>query len=322
MRIFLGLFLSLFTLPLLAQDGLLPADRERLQLYEDTLAGLGQIVLTDTLAENRFLATKKLVTTLVKALETPHSFRYPFSEVETVSIQYPQDSSFRIFTFQLYVDKDDYRYFGAIQRAGQALQLIPLSDRSADIRAREFSSIDLTPEKWYGALYYKIRQFDTPQGRKYLLFGFDGFEFFDKRKLVDVLQFDAAGKATFGAPVFVSANTDKAVQKRLLFEYSAEASIRLNYDENLDVVIHSNLIPMGNPHTGFPSNVPDGSFVGYELRDDGRWHEVPKMFHTIVKEAPRDTPVLDREKGRNVNGQVITPPTKKTKKKDRKQRTR
>ena len=319
MRSFCCLFccMSLMCGSAFAQTGLTETDRAQLRLYEDTLAQLGTIVLTDTVAERRFVATQRLVKTLVAALDRPHSFRYPFHGVETVSIQYPQDSSFRLFTFQLYVDKDDYRYYGAIQRAGETLQLIPLSDRSADIRARDLPQVDLTPERWYGALYYKIRQFDTPQGRKYLLFGFDGFSFFDKRKLVEVLQFDGQGRATFGAPVFVADQTAAPVRKRLLFEYSAEASIRLNYDENLGVIIHSHLLPMGNPHTGFPSNVPDGSFVGYELRDDGRWYEVPKMFHTTVKEAPRETPVLDRERGRNVNGELITAPTKKAPRKRR-----
>ena len=312
MRIFLCCF-CLFTISLagFAQNELRPADRERLAVYEDTLVGLGTIVLTDTVAENRFAATRKLITTLVKALETPHSFRYKFPALETVSIQYPQDSSFRLFTWQLYVDKSDYRYYGAIQRPGETLDLIALSDRSADMRARELKTATLTPDNWYGFLCYKIRQFDTPTGRKYLLFGFDGFEFFDKRKLVDVLQFDAAGRASFGAPVFVREDPDAAVPHRLLFEYNAEASIRLNYDEHLDVLIHSHLIPMGNRHTGFPSNVPDGSFVGYEHGADGRWHERSKMFTTTVKDAPRDTPILDDEKGRNVNGEVITAPTKK-----------
>ena len=319
MRLFCCLLFAVFSVSGFAQTDLTPADRARLAVYEDTLAGLGTIVLTDTSAENRFAATRKMIKTLVTALETPHSFQYRFPALETVSIQYPQDSSFRIFTWQLYVDKEDYRYYGAIQRPGEQLDLLPLSDRSADIRARDFTAVTLTPEKWYGALYYKIRQFDTPTGPKYLLFGFDGFAFFDKRKLVDVLHFDTAGRAIFGAPVFMKENAT-AAQHRLLFEYSAEASIRLNYDENLDVVIHSHLLPMGNPHTGFPSNVPDGSFVGYELRDDGRWHEVPKMFHTIVKEAPRETPILDAEKGRNVGGEVITAPTKKAPKKRRKRK--
>ena len=311
MRFLCCLLLAFFSLAGFAQNQLTPADRAQLAVYEDTLIGLGSIVLTDTLAENRFAATRRLITTLVRALETPHSFQYAFPDLQSVSIQYPQDSSFRLFTWQLYVDKEDYRYYGAIQRPGRALDLIALADRSADLRAGALPQADLSPDNWYGALYYKIRQFDTPEGRKYLLFGFDGFAFFDKRKLVDVLQFDATGQPSFGAPVFVQENSDRPVPKRLLFEYNAEASVRVNYDENLDVLIHSHLIPMGNRYSGFPSNVPDGSFVGYELGEDGRWYERPKMFTTIVKDAPRETPILDKEKGRTITGKPITTPTKK-----------
>src|SRR5690606_10337143 len=97
----------------------------------------------------------------------------------------------------------------------------------------------LKPTNWYGALYYNLRQFDAPTGRQYLLFGFNGFSLFNKKKLVDVLHFEN-GEAVFGAPVFVQENTstgEQTVRNRLVLEYTAESSIRLNYDETYEQIM-------------------------------------------------------------------------------------
>ncbi|MBK8566336.1 MAG: hypothetical protein IPN76_24115 [Saprospiraceae bacterium] len=144
----------------------------QLKDYEDTLGLCGFLVINDSLPEERFASCRKLITTLKQALKVPNSFNYPFDQVKSVSIQYPADSTFRIFTWQLYVDVDDYRYYGAIQMNTAELQLFPLIDRSAEVQSEEYDI--LKPENWYGALYYNTKPFDTPEGRKYLLFGYDG----------------------------------------------------------------------------------------------------------------------------------------------------
>lgn len=77
---------------------------------EDTLALLAYVIVNDSLPEHRYSACHKLIPMLVSALKTPNSFRFPFERLKSVSIMYPPDSSFRVFTWQLYVDKDEYRY--------------------------------------------------------------------------------------------------------------------------------------------------------------------------------------------------------------------
>ncbi|MEY3369157.1 MAG: hypothetical protein RI973_2312, partial [Bacteroidota bacterium] len=86
-----------------------------LEEYEDSLGYFGFLVINDSASENRFASCKLLIKTLVKALQVENSFHYPFEQLQTVSILYPPDSTFRIFTWQLYVDENDYRYYGAIQ---------------------------------------------------------------------------------------------------------------------------------------------------------------------------------------------------------------
>ena len=134
-----------------AQAGKIAAtDLPVLKEFEDTLALCGFFVVNDSIAENPFGTCKKLITTLVQALKIENSFHYPFDRLKTISIQYPPDSTFRIFTWQLYVDVDDYRYYGAIQVNSPDLKLYPLIDRSYEVESEEYDI--LNPDKWYGAL--------------------------------------------------------------------------------------------------------------------------------------------------------------------------
>ncbi|MEM6697572.1 MAG: hypothetical protein AAF806_10925 [Bacteroidota bacterium] len=288
-----------------------------IEKMEDTLGVLSYAIVNAANSEQRFMACRSFIPMLTKALKTPNSFEYPFNRLKTISIQYPKDSTFRVFTWQLYVDSSEYRYFGAIQMNTPELQLIPLIDRSFQIEDLEYAQVD--NKQWYGALYYNILDFDTAEGKKYLLFGYDGFgnveryeengrrgralafshsdlEGYSKRKLIDVLTIKD-GKAFFGAPVFTSNERPNGMKKsRIVLEYSAESKIVCNYDEFENAIIYDHLMVVGSDIPGGQAmQIPDGTFEGYK-QENGMWVYVPKMFHTVVEEAPREAPVLDKEK--------------------------
>ena len=278
-------------------------DLQLLQQYEDTLGLMAHLVVNDSLEENRFAATKKMIKTLVKALKIDNSFAYPFEQLKTVSIQYPADSTFRIFTWQLYVDKDEYRYYGAVQTDSKKLELFPLIDRSASLDNIEY--LELPPEKWYGNLVYNIRDFDTPEGKKYLLFGYDAYSFFERRKVMDVLYFKNE-KPVFGAPViyFPDPSGTMQLQNRFALTYSAEASIGLNFDEGENKVIYNHLTVGGPGYGGTPTKIPSGSYDGFVLQD-GNWIYEQEVFDFITPEGeyPRPEPVLNGRGGKGVFGQ-------------------
>jgi hypothetical protein len=285
--------LTLFTGAYAQPTGALTEEnRAKIDEIEDTLAVLAFTFLNDSIAENRFAACRSFIPALVRALKVESSFDYSFERLPNVSVQYPADSTFRIFSWQLYVDENDYRYFGAIQMNDPSLRLVPLVDRSFAVEYPEEAV--LSPEQWYGAVYYNLRQVDSPQGRYYLLFGFDGYDFFRKRKLLDVLSFDASGKPAFGAPVFVD-STGVSPKKRLVLEYSAAASIRLNYDEALDMIIFDHLIETTGQYGEGAVNLPDGSYEGYRI-ENGRLTYVSNVWTQVQDEAPRPMPILDGPK--------------------------
>jgi hypothetical protein len=298
----LAVFFLAFSAPALAQPGN-PGYSEEDALYlktmEDTLALLAYAIVNDSMQEMRFAATQKFIPSLVQALKVPNSFAHPFKRLQTISIQYPADSSFRVFTWQLYVDENDYRYYGAIQMNSPELKLFPLIDRSGEMPLLTEQEI-LKPERWYGSLCYRLYQFDAPEGRHYLYFGFDAKEFYSRRKLMDVLYFEQ-GEPRFGAPVFVDSLQGGGVhtRNRIILDYYAEASVKLSYDDALGMVIFDNLIDIPGPEG--PIRVPDGSYVGYQL-GQGRWVRIEKVFDHVYETAPRPEPVLDARKDRDILG--------------------
>jgi hypothetical protein len=296
-----------FSQPLLAQPKLKPSGAlspeafEKLHTAEDTLGLLGFLVINDSLETERFAACRALITTLVRALKTENSFKYPFPRLKSVSIQAPPDSSFRIFTWQLFVNDSTYRYYGAIQMNSKELQLFPLIDRSAEMEIFPKTET-LTHDKWYGVLYYGLRQFDSPEGRKYLLLGYDAYSFFEKRKVIDVLSFGKDGKPLFGANVFDQAPANKPLPNyRFLLEYSAETSARCNWDEQYQMVLIDHMIPWTSPFGRGITAVPDGSYDALRL-ENGRWKYVDKVFDDKQDEAPTVQPVLQNDKNVNVVG--------------------
>ncbi len=292
MRFFVLLFFVLSSAQAQAQSraGAIAAeDLAYLQQMEDSVGLLGHAAINDSLAENRFLACREMIPRLVKALKRPNSFSYPFEQLQSVSIQYPADSSFRVFTWQLTVSPGEYRFYGAIQLNTSDLQLFPLVDRSFEIEEEDASQAELTADKWYGALYYNIRQVEVAEQPYYLLFGFDGNTGIERRKLVEVLTFKD-GKPAFGAPVFT--DTTGTTHHRLMIEYLADASVSLNYDEVEQKIVFDHLMPIQNPYGDGMVGVPDGTYEAYELRD-GRWHHISKLPTQILDEAPRPEGVLD-----------------------------
>ena len=286
---------------------------EQLKAAEDTLAILAFAVINDSIEQERFAACRQLITRLSRTLKTENSFKYPFERLRSISILYPPHSTFRVFTWQLFINDSTYRYYGAIQRNTAQISLIPLIDRSDDMDIILPVHEVLPPDRWYGALYYGIRQFDTKKGRKYLLMGYDAYTFFEKRKVVDVLSFDEKKQPQFGAAVFERETPRPGgPELRLFLEYSAEASVRCNWDEVYQMVLMEHLMPMPSPFGRGMSNVPDGSYDGLLPAKGGIWKIKEKVFDDKQSEAPSVIPA-STDKSKDIFGK--TKGAKKEKKK-------
>ncbi len=301
------LFLSQLSVPLWGQSAgeLAKKDRQVLEEAEGRMATLVETVYTDSSAELRFQACRDLIRELVTALDRPNSFTYAFDALPGLSIQYAPDRSFRIFSWELMVDRDGYRHYGAIQQNSQELKLEPLVDRG-DTWLENPENAIVGADNWLGYVVYTVVEGGTYEDRPYyFVLGYDSYEAYRRRKVLDVLRFDASGKAVFGLPVFETYTESDlllADRVRMIMIYGAEATMALRYDADLGGVIYENLVMVPGSYGEGPVSMPDGSYTMLVLGENGMWREETQVFTHKYEEAPREVPLPSE--GRDLLGRA------------------
>ena len=280
---------ALCTAALFAQAGPLSvADNVKLQKAESDLLQISYTMHTDSSDDTRFLACKLLIKDLVEALKTPNSFNFDFSGLEGIKVIMAPDSSFRFFTWELHVNREEYRHYGAIQYNTGELKLLPLIDRGAQLRQNPETAVTSNTD-WLGYVIYNILRGGTYQGKPYyFLFGYDRHAALSRQKVLDVFYFDDEGKPVFGLPVFAVYTPEGHLLEdhtRLVLTYSAEANIAMRFEPETNRIVYENLIIAQGPDGG-PISLPDGSYHALEYGTDGRWHEVSKVFDHKYEKAP------------------------------------
>ncbi|MEM6772587.1 MAG: hypothetical protein AAF597_18560, partial [Bacteroidota bacterium] len=233
-----------------------------------------------------------------EALKTSNSFNYEFPALPGVAIRYAPDRSFRTITWELHVNRDEYRHYGAIQFNSKKLKLKPLLDRSSEWRSNPENKISGAND-WLGYVIYDIIPGGTLEGKPYyFVFGFDRHSGFVRRKVLDVLTFDAYDNIQFGLPVFTTYSPEGLLlqeRTRIILDYSAEANVVMKLDPTTNRIVYENLIMMPGSEDSGPVQMPDGSYHALAYRpEDGLWHEVEKVFthkfdQAPTNLAPRDT---------------------------------
>lgn len=250
----------------------------------------------------KFEYNERFIKTLAEALSNEASFKYPFDSLKNIARIYAPDESFRIINWNLALENGTYEYFGFIQvKASGDLgyRVFKLTDKSAEIESPD--NMLLTHDRWYGALYYKIIQHKVKDKAYYTLLGWDGNDLISKKKLIDVLSFKTSGKPQFGAAVFKKyKDKDKIV--RIIFEYSARASMTLRYEKQYmhvisqskdkknskdkiraeSMIIFDNLVPLDTrlspQHADLVGQyqfyVPETNVLNGFILKEGRWYFV------------------------------------------------
>lgn len=270
---------------------------KQLKRDQDTLRVLSQLIFDGKGDDGRERAKDAFIPLLVRALKTQHSFKFPFDSLKTISIQYPQDSAFRIFSWALERENGFYRHFGAIQMntPDGALKLFPLFDASDYITNTD----TITDNKyWYGCLYYNIIHRHYFNQEFYTLFGWDGNNPRSQKKIVEMLTFKN-GQPVLGGPFFSFAedSTPKPTRNRFIIEYKKESTATLNYNKELNMIVYDHLISETNEPMKKFTYVSDMDYEGFKWQA-GKWMHVDKIFHDAIpmgKGAPTPQP-LDQKK--------------------------
>lgn len=273
-------------------------DYSLLQKQEDSLAYFSKKIIFDTVAVNRFRYDTIFIKQFVKALQTPHSFYYTFDSLITVSIIYPPDSSFRIFSWQVQRDENYFRQYGAIQMntADGSLKLFPLFDAS-DFSSTPTDSVR-NCKNWIGALYYFMLQKEYKNKKYYTLFGYDDNDFISTKKWIEVLSFDAQGNPVFGGNFFDYPDDElKPPQpvSRFCLEYKKDGGAKIMYDADLDMILFDHLVSESDEANKRYTLIPDGDPEGFKWKN-GKWVYVNKVFNSPALkdgQAPRPEPLFD-----------------------------
>lgn len=270
-------------------------DVKVLHKKEDSLKSLSLKIIQGRTSADRFLADSEFTKIFVRALKIKNSFHYPFDSLLTISKLSPSDSSFKIFTWQMVINDNVVRQHGAIQMrtSDGSLKLFPLIDKS-DI-TRNMSDTVGNNFGWIGAVYYKIIQTQAGGKNYYTLLGYDENNIRSNKKIVEVLSFEN-DQPIFGGSYFNFSDNAALKQNpaRLILEYKKNASPRLVYDADQDLIIYEHLISETEETQKKYTYVGDGDYEGLKWKD-GKWVHIDKVFTQKLKEGdePIPNPIRD-----------------------------
>jgi hypothetical protein len=278
------------------------ADVRALLKKEDSLKNISLRIIQGRTAADRFVADSAFTKMFVRALKIKNSFDYSFDSLITISKLVPSDSTFKIFTWQMVINDNVIRQHGAIQMktTDGSLKLFPLIDKSditinlADTVGNNFG--------WVGAVYYKIIETQAAGKKYYTLLGYDENNIRSNKKIVEVLTFEN-GQPLFGGNYFASTKTDNPAElfgKRLILEYKKNASPRLVYDTDQNMIIFEHLISETSETQKRYTYVGDGDYEGLKWQN-GKWVYVEKVYTQKTKEGEVPVEKLIRDANGNID---------------------
>jgi hypothetical protein len=288
MKKYFSIFFVLFIFFNNTQAQILPKDIDFIKSLEDSIKVYGDTMINSKVEESKFIASYRIVKTLKAALKVKNAFQYQFDSILPIQITYAPDNSFRIFTWFVVNENQQYRYFGAIQMNTDTLKLFPLVDYSDFIDKPEDKMVN--HQNWYGALYYQIIAVKQKKKTYYTLFGSDGHTFNSNRKILEILWFEKDGSPRFGAPIIEYKNK---LQNRFILEFSNNAWATLRFVPEENKIIYDHVAPPDENLEGFFSQyLPDGTYEGFEWSKN-KWKHIEMIDY--IKREVGDVPNVQKK---------------------------
>lgn len=261
------------------------------RFWEDSLISMREQVMTEPDETSRLALNEDFMTLLEEVLQMPNSFQYSWDSVKNFAVLASPDHVFKIFTW--YVMKNDFTVenFGFIQVYNEGRKkfvLFPLYDKRNTIDYPK--TLIGNHNRWYGAVYYKLIPVKEKDYTYYTLLGWNGNNLLTNQKIIEILHFNKEKVPIFGGRMFK--NYPEKVS-RVIFEYSKNASLHLNYEEqqylvstgkynpktkqleykamNAPMIIFDELIPMEEGLKSPAFLVPESSLNQGFMEESGRW---------------------------------------------------
>lgn len=245
--------------------------------------------------ENRIHAAGEFNRRFIEYLQTPESNENMLKDLPWLSVVVPQDTAFRLITWQL-EENETYKYYGAVQFTATNSLIILNDTRSLNSEQGNYNQ-----NTWYGALYYGIQHFVTTDKKDaYMVLGFNADTKQINQRVADILQI-SENQVTLGMPVFFI-NDTVDIQNRVIINYSDAATATMRFDREKEQLIYDHVIAINTPEG--PALVPDGSYHGFEYKK-GMWNFIDMVFNVKVDEPPGGRPPQKEKRdlfGKEVRG--------------------
>ncbi len=189
---------------------------------------------TDALRDS---ASDRLKADLRAVLSSDSAFTADFPKVPISRVDAP-DGKLRLFTWNVPRTNGTHRYEGLLLvNKGRKQVLYELRDMTEQITDPAFAP--LSPENWYGALYYALVPVKRGAKTYYTLLGWKGQSAVETQKVVEVLSISGS-MPRFGAPLFPG---ERKRPLRQVYAYSAQATMQLRWDPVRKAIILDHLSP-------------------------------------------------------------------------------
>lgn len=239
--------------------------------------------------EHRSEANQIFLKLFLNTLQQPNSFDFPFDSLKWISKIIPQDSSFRIFSWQLMKDRSNFNYYGIFQSKDRLFVLTDNNSTGSDMDFEEFNQ-----NNWLGQIYYNIYQYTLKDKNQYLLFGYkltsDGM----KLKFAEPLSINESS-LTFGKQIFEDTINKGLFKNRIVLMTSIESNSTLKFDSEISKLIFDHTIKFTDSRSGQPRTmiISDGSYHGFELKGE-KWYFISNVFPEKFDAPPITETVKDK----------------------------
>jgi hypothetical protein len=208
-------------------------------------------------------------------LQDPQSFNYQFDSLRWTGRIYSPDRKLRFITWNVPASNGTHSYYGFLQyypKKNKPCLVFRLNDKSANINQPE--SEILSPEKWWGALYYQVLVNKYKGERLYTVIGLDMNDMYSNKKVIDVLTFNDQNTPVFGRPVF---HSEGKLKNRIIFEYAEDVVMIVRYNQQNKMIVFDHLSPIDPALRNNPRfYAPDSSYDGFRFRK-GVWEYIPDI---------------------------------------------
>lgn len=201
--------------------------------------------------------------TLSAVLSSDSAFSASFKGVPITHVD-EADGAFRLFTWNVRKDDGSFRYEGfLLVKDHRKQKLYGLRDMTDHITNP--STAQLTPENWYGAIYYEAVPVKRGGRTYYTLLGWKGASPVVTQKVMDLLSLGGP-VPKFGAPLF---NDGRKRSMRQVYSFTAQTSMQLKWDPALKAIVLDHLSPTNPEFADQPAFLaPDLSFDSFTWEKD------------------------------------------------------